>query len=205
MELFTETSLRTELGQLLDTMASTHALKVNQFTSDHYEYIVENKTSKYTYYVPMALPILYLGIASSKHLSEVYKAAMTLGLIFQARDDFLDVYGDPRITGKTGTDIQEYKFSWLSVTALEYSNDEQKKLLEACYGTEKNSDVAKAKALFDQLDLAEKSRRWDERVMGEARALFQGSSDAGLKEVFTLFLSKYLQDPRRGVPRPAKL
>ncbi|KAJ5414264.1 hypothetical protein N7509_000891 [Penicillium cosmopolitanum] len=169
--------------------------------------IVENKTSNYTNYVPIALPILYLGIASPKRLREVYKAAMTLGLIFQARDDFLDVYGDPRITGKIGTDIQENKCSWLPVTPLEYSNDEQKKLLETCYGTEKNSDIVKVKvkALFDHLDLAEKSRRWDERVMGEARALFQGSSDAGLKEVFTLFLSKYLQDPRRGVPRPAKL
>ncbi|CAI7657173.1 unnamed protein product [Penicillium pancosmium] len=173
VELFSETALRTEMGQLLDTMASTHALKVNQFTWDHYEYIVENKTSNYTYYVPMALPILYLGIASSKRLSEVYKAAMTLGLIFQARDDFLDVYGDFRITGKIGTDIQENKCNWLSVTALKYSNDEQRKLLETCYGTEKNSDIVKVKALFDQLDLAEKFRCCDQRVMGEAHDLFR--------------------------------
>jgi geranylgeranyl pyrophosphate synthase len=102
-------------------------------------------------------------------------------------------------------DIQETKCSWLSVTAWEYSNDEQRKLLENCYGTEKNSDILKVKALFDQLNLAEKFRCWDERVMNEAHDLFRSSSDAGLKEVFGLFLSKYLQDPRRGVPRPAKL
>jgi farnesyl diphosphate synthase len=92
VELFTEASLHTGKGQLLDTMASTHALKVKQFTWDRYEYNVENKTSNYTLYVPMALPLLYLGIASPKRLSEVYKAAMTLGLIFQARDDFFSIF-----------------------------------------------------------------------------------------------------------------
>jgi farnesyl diphosphate synthase len=182
-------------------MASTHALKINQFTWEQYEYIVENKTSNYTYYVPMALPVLYLGLASPERLNEVYQAAKILGLIFQARDDVLDVYGDSLITGKIGTDIQENKCSWLSVHALKSSSDEQKKILETCYGSENADDVMRVKNLFEELDLAGKFRDWDQGMRDKAQVMFDGASHVGLTEAFSLFLSKSIQDPRRGLSR----
>jgi len=41
------------------------------------------------------------------------------------KDDFLDCYGDPEITGKVGTDIEEKKCSWLVIQALRKSNEQQ--------------------------------------------------------------------------------
>ena len=41
------------------------------------------------------------------------------------KDDFLDCYGDPEITGKIGTDIEEKKCSWLVIQALRKSNEQQ--------------------------------------------------------------------------------
>ena len=46
------------------------------------------------------------------------------------QDDYLDCYGDPAVTGKVGTDIEENKCSWLVVQALERVTPEQRKLLQ---------------------------------------------------------------------------
>lgn len=46
------------------------------------------------------------------------------------QDDYLDCYGDPAVTGKVGTDIEERKCSWLVVQALNRISDEQMQILK---------------------------------------------------------------------------
>jgi len=46
------------------------------------------------------------------------------------QDDYIDCFGDPEITGKVGTDIEDNKCSWLIVQALARANDEQRAVLE---------------------------------------------------------------------------
>lgn len=42
----------------------------------------------------------------------------------------MDCFGDPAVTGKIGTDIQDNKCSWLVVKALEVMSPEQRAVLE---------------------------------------------------------------------------
>ncbi|KAI9083142.1 hypothetical protein K1719_034875 [Acacia pycnantha] len=52
----------------------------------------------------------------------------------EAEDDYLDCFGDPETIGKIGTDIEDFKCSWLVVKAMELSNEEQKKVPYENYG-----------------------------------------------------------------------
>lgn len=56
-----------------------------------------------------------------------------MGHFFQVQDDYLDCFGDPAVTGKIGTDIEDNKCGWLINKALLICSDEQSVTLEAHY------------------------------------------------------------------------
>lgn len=59
---------------------------------------------------------------------------LEMGHFFQVQDDFLDCFGNPEVTGKIGTDIQDNKCSWLAVVAMQRANAEQRQIMIDCYG-----------------------------------------------------------------------
>lgn len=75
-----------------------------------------------------------------------------IGQLFQIQDDFLDLYGDPKVTGKIGTDIIEGKCSWFIVNALNLADEQQLAVIKKHYGCPGGS-VDKIKQLFEELRL----------------------------------------------------
>ncbi|RZC17052.1 Farnesyl pyrophosphate synthase 1 [Glycine soja] len=63
---------------------------------------------------------------------DVKNILVEMGTYFQ--DDYLDCFGDTQTIGKIGTDIEDFKCSWLIVKAVELSNEQQKKVLQENYG-----------------------------------------------------------------------
>ncbi|KFZ21437.1 hypothetical protein V502_02935 [Pseudogymnoascus sp. VKM F-4520 (FW-2644)] len=203
VELFLEVGLRTKLGQAYDLLASSRHFKLHQFGLDKYEFMATHKTAYYTTYLPLASSLFYLQLATPKNLEEVRKIAMLMGLYFQAQDDFLDVFGNPAITGKVGTDIQKNKYTWLVAEALRRCSEGQRQVLDMSYGRDDEEHASKVKEIFKQLDMVEEYENWEKKMVVSIKSAIDGIDEsAGLKkEVFTTLLSKILSDPRKQLPQ----
>ncbi|KAK2753553.1 Farnesyl pyrophosphate synthetase [Arachnomyces sp. PD_36] len=202
VDLFRETELQIELGQSYDLLtASSHYGGLSQFTREKYEFIIERKTAYYTSYTPMALPLVYLQLATPKNLSELWRVALSLGQYYQVRNDYLDVYGDPKITGKAGSDIQENKLTWLIVEALERCDKKQREVLDKFYGSQDDEEVSKVLAIFDELSLGQLFKQYHEDKIATTKKMIETVDEAeGLnKDIFNVFLNKLDGDGMRKV------
>ncbi|KAL8505239.1 hypothetical protein ACS0TY_016455 [Phlomoides rotata] len=153
LDLFNEVAFQTASGQMLDLISTTGEEKdLSNYSLHHYRHIALYKTGYYTFYLPVACALLMVGEDLEKHVN-VKDVLLDIGIYFQVVDDYLDCFGDPEKTGKTGTDIEDFKCSWLIVKALERANEEQKKILYEHYGKANPNDVAKVKDVYNDINL----------------------------------------------------
>ncbi|KAL2810985.1 isoprenoid synthase domain-containing protein [Aspergillus granulosus] len=193
VELFHETTWQTELGQLCDLItAPEDKVDLDNFSMEKYMFIVTYKTAYYSFYLPVALALLYLQLATPENLQQAHDILIPLGQYFQVQDDYLDAYGDPEVIGKIGTDIQDNKCSWIVNQALQRCNAEQRKLLDTCYGRKDAALEAQVKELFKELDLENVYKEYEEKIVGEIKTKIAAVDESqGLKkEVFEAFLGK---------------
>ncbi|KAL4894810.1 isoprenoid synthase domain-containing protein [Aspergillus ambiguus] len=193
IELFHETTWQTELGQLCDLItAPEDNVNLENFSMEKYMFIVTYKTAYYSFYLPVALALHYLQLATPENLQQAHDILIPLGQYFQVQDDYLDAYGDPAVIGKIGTDIQDNKCSWLVNQALQRCSAEQRQVLDAAYGRKDNELEAKVKAVYRELDLEKVYHEYEEKTVGEIRSRIEAINESeGLKkEVFEAFLGK---------------
>lgn len=91
------------------------------FNMELYKNIVVNKTAYYTFYLPISLSMILAGYSDPEAFRQARTILLEIGYFFQIQDDFLDCFGDPKVTGKIGTDIQEGKCTWLAVVFMQVS------------------------------------------------------------------------------------
>lgn len=111
---------------------------------------------------------------------------MTLGTFFQIRDDYLDVFADPSVLGKKGTDIQEGKCSWVILQVLEHCTNEEKEVLKAHYGVEKEENVAQVKSIFDKYDITAKFIECEQQTKRRTKEILE-SDDFPVKDLLPFF------------------
>ncbi|MCJ1407469.1 Farnesyl pyrophosphate synthetase [Ptychographa xylographoides] len=193
MELFHEVSFQTEIGQLCDLLtAPEDTVDLANFSMAKFDFIVVHKTAYYSFYLPVALALHYLGLATDANLRQARDILVPLGEYFQAQDDYLDCFGSPETIGKVGTDIQDNKCSWLINQALLRASPAQRKLLEENYGRKDKGMETKCKAVYRELQLEDVYKRFEEKRVGEIREMIARVDEGeGLKrEVFETFLMK---------------
>ncbi|KAK1581705.1 hypothetical protein Q3G72_008236 [Acer saccharum] len=153
LDLFNEVEFQTASGQMIDLITTIEGEKdLSKYSLPLHRRIVQFKTSYYSFYLPVACALLMAGENLENHI-DVKNILVDMGIYFQVQDDYLDCFGAPEVIGKVGTDIEDFKCSWLVVKALECCNEEQKKLLYENYGKADPACVAKVKELYNALDL----------------------------------------------------
>lgn len=193
VELFHDVTYQTEIGQLCDLLtAPEEVVNLDNFSMEKYRFIVVYKTAYYSFYLPVALALYELNIATPKNLKQAEDILIPLGEYFQVQDDYLDNFGLPEHIGKIGTDIMDNKCSWLVNQALAIVTPEQRKILEENYGRKDKDKEAVIKKLYDDLELERRYKEYEEKRVGEIREMIsQVDESEGLKKgVFEAFLSK---------------
>ncbi|KAI1159625.1 ERG20 farnesyl diphosphate synthase [Nemania serpens] len=190
LEIFHEVAYQVELGQTYDMIVATRDL--NSFDIDTYLGIVTYKTSYYSFYLPVALAMLYTGRSSPNNLTQARNILLPMGAYFQIQDDYLDNFADPEVLGKVGTDIQDGKCSWLVVQALRQCNEEQLAVLQENYGKKDANCEKRIKELYDELQLDGIYQTYEETAVAEIEGLIANVDEKdGLKQdVFVTFLNK---------------
>ncbi|KAL8770442.1 MAG: hypothetical protein Q9209_003868 [Squamulea sp. 1 TL-2023] len=193
LELFHTTTFQTEIGQLCDLLtAPEDHVDLSQFSPQKHSFIVIYKTAYYSFYLPVALALHYLSLATPNNLKQSQDILIPLGEYFQIQDDYLDAFGAPEVIGKIGTDIQDNKCSWVINQALERASPEQRKVLDGCYGRKDKEMEAKVKEIFQELELEKVYLEYEENAVAKIREMIAKVDESeGLKKgVFESFLKK---------------
>lgn len=153
-DLFHQVLINTQMGQSLDMETSERPeVDFTVFTRERYAAIIKYKTAFYSFYLPVAVALHLAEINDEGIHSKVCELLAKIGELFQIQDDVLDCYGDPSVTGKIGTDIEDNKCTWLIIKALEKANPEQIQALQANYGKKESDKVKVVKQIFNDLNL----------------------------------------------------
>ena len=174
MATFHKTSIEIAEGQQYDMDFETRT----DVTEAEYIEMIRLKTSVL---LACALKIgAILGGATKEDAEHLYRLGECIGLAFQLRDDYLDVYGDPKIFGKKiGGDILCNKKTYLYINALRLANKEQRAVLDYwATATDINPEekIAAVTEVYNQIGLPAMSRAIEEHYYSLAKAELEALS-----------------------------
>ncbi len=165
LRVFTETTMEICEGQQWDMEFETRMdVKVEEYIE-----MIRLKTSVL---LAAALKIgAMLGGASDEDAQKLYDFGVKIGLAFQLQDDWLDVYGNPKVFGKNiGGDILCNKKTYMLITALEEADEEQRAVLEswlAAHDYVPAEKIAAVTALYNEIGVGKRCQEKAEALNAE--------------------------------------
>nr|UBI61886.1 farnesyl diphosphate synthase [Panax vietnamensis] len=190
LDLFNEVEFQTASGQMIDLITTLVGEKdLSKYSLPIHRRIVQYKTAYYSFYLPVACALLMSGEDLEKH-TNVKDILIEMGTYFQVQDDYLDCFGAPEVIGKIGTDIEDFKCSWLVVKALELSDEEQKKFLHENYGKDDPASVAKVKELYNTLKLQDVFAEYESKSYDKLIKFIEAHPSQAVQAVLKSFLGK---------------
>ena len=183
-----------------EVMATFHTTSIEIAEGQQYDMDFETRTdvaeAEYIEMIRLKTSVLLacalkigaiLGGASKEDAEHLYRLGESIGLAFQLRDDYLDVYGDPKVFGKkVGGDILCNKKTYLYINALRLADKEQRAALDywaTAADIVPEEKVAAVTAIYTALGLPEMSRNIEEQYYRRAQASLEALSVAEEKKL----------------------
>lgn len=186
VDLFAKTGFTLQIGQLWEAVVGPQGeenVNIDRFSMDQYLSILFYKACYYGVYLPVTLAMEYTELATEKNKAQAKELATSIGHYFQIQNDYLDIFGDPKLTGKNGTDIQENKCAWVICAALERCTVEQRQQLAECYGRLDESLVTKAKSVFKDVGIEQVYQDYEEQQSAKIKQMIAKIDETeGLKQ-----------------------
>ena len=114
-----------------------------------------------------------LADAPSDDAEVLYRFAERIGLAFQLQDDYLDVYGDPKVFGKAiGGDIMSNKKTYMLINAFNRANAQQRAELERWVNAEtfdREEKIAAVTKLYNEIGVDRLAQDKIAQYFGESR------------------------------------
>jgi farnesyl diphosphate synthase len=190
LDLFNEVEFQTACGQMIDLITTIDGEKdLTKYSLSLHRRIVQFKTAYYSFYLPVACALVMSGENLDNHV-DVKNILIEMGVYFQVQDDYLDCFGDPETIGKIGTDIEDYKCSWLVVKAFEISNEDQKRIIYENYGKDDPACVAKVKAIYNEINLKGAYEEFESKSYEKLVISIEGHPNKAIQAVLKSFLAK---------------
>lgn len=192
MTTFHRTSIEIAEGQQYDMDFETRS----DVTEEEYIEMIRLKTSVL---LACALKIgAILGGASKEDAAHLYRLGECIGLAFQLRDDYLDVYGDSSVFGKKiGGDILCNKKTYLYINALRLADKDQRAVLDFwATASDVNADdkIAAVTDVYNKVGLPEMSRAIEEHYYSLAMVELEALSiSEDNKQVLREFMAALME------------
>ena len=174
LELFNRTAMEVYEGQQYDIANE----KRERVTIKSYLMTIRLKTAVLLGCACALGAIMGNGLQSD--VDAMYEYGVNLGMSFQLRDDWLDIYGKTEEFGKNiGSDIVNRKKTWLYITAMDEAGEAMDKIFSDTNGMALRAVVSRVRRLYDTLNLSE---RCDNLIENYHNLAIKALSNANLSE-----------------------
>lgn len=151
LSIFTEAALQIMEGQQMDMNFEAKA----EIYEAEYLQMIQFKTS--VLLAAAAQTGVLLGGADEQQQNLCYQFALQLGIAFQIKDDYLDLYGGQRVGKQKGGDILQDKKTYLKVLAEQLANEPQKKQFLDLKNWHAQQKIEQVISIYNDLEIPEKT------------------------------------------------
>ena len=192
LDVFVETTLQVGEGQQYDMDFEQR----NDVAEDEYVEMIRLKTS-----VLLACGLkmgAILADAPAEDVDNLYRFGEHIGLAFQLQDDYLDVYGDPKVfKKKIGGDIVSNKKTYMLINAFNRANEQQRKELTRWVEAkdfDRQEKIDAVTRLYDDIGIKQLSEAKVKHYFDESRKFLSAVSVADERKTALRSFAESLMD-----------